>query len=206
MKKSMLSFILHPISTFVLGVIFAVLFLFFYLKAQPLADSQKLTADYQKALAEASQPGPPVDSPEEKAALDRFSLFLANVGNADFLKENTSKTYAPGAYLDDTLVTHHGPEEIRDYFLATAGTMTHYSFEKLGHARSGEDHYFRWKMIFSAPKLANGQEVHSVGVSQVRFNAEGQVTFHQDFWDSGKHIYGQIPVVGGLLESIRKRF
>jgi hypothetical protein len=28
---------------------------------------------------------------------------------------------------------------------------------------------------------------------------------HQDYWDSGFNIYGQIPVLGGAIESIRRR-
>jgi hypothetical protein len=29
---------------------------------------------------------------------------------------------------------------------------------------------------------------------------------HQDFWDSGTNIYGQLPVLGGVIETIRSRF
>jgi len=60
-------------------------------------------------------------------------------------------------------------------------------------------------MIFSAPKLSGGSPIHSVGMSQVRFDAQGKVAFHQDFWDSGKNIYGKIPIVGGLIHTIRNR-
>ena len=55
------------------------------------------------------------------------------------------------------------------------------------------------------PKLAKGEPIHSVGISQVRFNENGKVVFHQDFWDSGRHIYGQIPVVGGMIGIIKDR-
>jgi hypothetical protein len=43
-------------------------------------------------------------------------------------------------------------------------------------------------------------------MSHVRFNSAGQVVMHQDFWDSGTNIYGQLPVMGGVIESIRRRF
>jgi hypothetical protein len=71
---------------------------------------------------------------------------------------------------------------------------------------SGNDHYIRWTMVFTAPKLNGGNPVESVGMSHVRFNQAGQVIMHQDFWDSGTNIYGQIPVLGGVIESIRRRF
>ena len=83
--------------------------------------------------------------------------------------------------------------------------MSSFELNILDTARSGPDHYIRWEMIFSAPKLSGGSPIHSVGMSQVRFDAQGKVAFHQDFWDSGKNIYGKIPIVGGLIHTIRNR-
>jgi hypothetical protein len=61
-------------------------------------------------------------------------------------------------------------------------------------------------MVFSAPKLNGGKPVESVGMSHIRLNPEGKVVIHQDFWDSGTNIYGQIPALGGVIETIRRRF
>ena len=91
------------------------------------------------------------------------------------------------------------------YFHATADTMTSYEVTINDTASSGNEHYVRWTMVFSAPKLNGGKPVHSVGMSHIRLNSAGQVTMHQDFWDSGLNIYGQIPVVGGIVETIRRR-
>lgn len=84
--------------------------------------------------------------------------------------------------------------------------MTQYQVTVDDTVSSGNDHYVRWTMVFTAPKLNGGKPVESVGMSHVRFNSAGQVIMHQDFWDSGTNIYGQLPVLGGVIESIRKRF
>jgi hypothetical protein len=47
--------------------------------------------------------------------------------------------------------------------------------------------------------------VTSVGVSQIRFDREGKVAFHQDFWDSGKNFYAHLPVIGGAVGYVGKR-
>ncbi len=83
--------------------------------------------------------------------------------------------------------------------------MTSYEVTIDDTASSGNEHYVRWTMVFSAPKLNGGKPVRSVGMSHVRLNSAGQVTMHQDFWDSGMNIYGQIPVIGGAIEMIRRR-
>ena len=122
-----------------------------------------------------------------------------------YIRENTAKAYAPDAYLDDTLVVHRGACEIEEYFVKTSETMTSYQVTIDDVARSGPDHYVRWTMVFAAPALAGGKPVHSTGISQIRFNREGKVAFHQDFWDSGKNFYAHLPVVGGAVGYVRKR-
>jgi hypothetical protein len=140
------------------------------------------------------------------ASLEPFTTFLQKISDKEYVRENTSKVYAKDAYLNDTLVTHHGPKEIMAYFHNTADTMTSYQVTIDDTASNGSEHYVRWTMVFSAPRLNGGKPVESVGMSHVRLNSEGKVVMHQDFWDSGTNIYGQIPALGGVIETIRRRF
>jgi hypothetical protein len=202
----MMSFLTHPVTTFFGGGILALIGVGILLNAKMESNlTAQFVKDYHDAMSKAGEAGPAAGSSEEAAAIQRFTDFLKNVGDKTYIEEETAKAYAADAYLDDTIVTHRGPEEIRKYFLQTAETMTSFEVNILDASRSGADHYIRWEMIFAAPKLAGGEPIHSVGISQVRFNEEGKVAFHQDFWDSGRHIYGQIPVVGGLIGIIRNR-
>lgn len=167
----------------------------------PRPDTAKRVGEYQTALSITASA-----SSTSSAGLDAFGKFLQNVGNKDYVSENTAKVYAENAYLNDTLVSHHGPEEIKAYFLETAETMQSYEVTIDDTASAGAEHYVRWTMTFTAPALNGGKPVKSVGMSHVRLNREGKVLMHQDFWDSGTNIYGQLPVVGGVIESIRRRF
>ena len=202
----MTSFLFHPVTTFIGGAIIALLVLGLFLNSKTEADqTAQLVKNYREAMTKAGDQGPAPGTPEEKSAIKTFTDFLKNVGDKEYIKNETAKAYAENAYLDDTIVTHYGPEEIKNYFVQTAETMTQFEVNILDRARSGSDHYIRWEMIFSAPKPGGGEPIHSVGMSQVRFDSEGKVAFHQDFWDSGKNIYGKIPVVGGLISIIRNR-
>ena len=202
----MTAYLFHPLTTFIAGALLSLIILALVLKSSSEPNhTEGLVQTYEDAMTKAGEQGPAPGTPEEEAALATFTNFLKNVGNKEYIEQQTAKAYAPDAFLDDTIVTHYGPEEIKKYFLATAETMTSFEVRILDHARSGHDHYVRWKMIFSAPKLGGGTPIHSVGMSQVRFTKDGQVAFHQDFWDSGKNIYGQIPIVGGVISIIRNR-
>jgi limonene-1,2-epoxide hydrolase len=169
----------------------------------PNPDTTKRVKEYKSALSTTKAESSANPSDESVAA---FTTFLQKIGDKDYVRENTAKVYAKDAYLNDTLVTHHGSGEIMAYFLETADTMTHYEVTIDDIASSGAEHYVRWTMVFTAPGLNGGKPVESCGVSHVRVNRSGKVVMHQDFWDAGTNIYGQIPVVGGVIESIRRRF
>ena len=58
-------------------------------------------------------------SPAEKEAIFRFENFLGHLDEKT-AREDTTKVYAPDAFLNDTLKTLHGSVPIRDYFIKTA--------------------------------------------------------------------------------------
>ncbi len=167
----------------------------------PNPDTRLRVREYKDTLKKSNS-----NSVSSNAGLKNFTIFLQKISDREYVIAKTAKVYAQDAYLNDTLVTHHGPEEIKAYFLQTADTMKSYEVTIDDTASSGNEHYVRWTMVFSAPALNGGKPVESVGMSHVRLNSAGQVVMHQDFWDSGTNIYGQIPVVGGIIETIRRRF
>lgn len=169
----------------------------------PNPDTSKRVTEYKSALSSTKAASSANPSDQSVAA---FTTFLQKIGDKEYVRENTAKVYAKDAYLNDTLVTHHGPDEIMAYFLKTSDTMTTYEVTIDDVASSGSEHYIRWTMVFTAPGLNGGKPVESCGISHIRLNGDGKVVMHQDFWDAGTNIYGQIPVLGGVIESIRRRF
>lgn len=201
-----LSLFTHPLATFIGGILIAVLAIFLLLSSCAAPNtSEAVVQNYKTRLEKVAPSGLEAGSPGEKAAIARFTSFLQGISDTQYVRENTLKVYAADAYLDDTLVIHHGASEIEAYFVKTSETMTSYKVTIDDVARSGNDYYVRWTMIFSAPMLSGGKPVHSIGVSQIRLNREGQVEFHQDFWDSGKNFFAHLPVIGGGVGYVRKQ-
>ncbi len=202
----MLSKLTHPLTAFIAGALVAVIGIYLILKLfQPSNRSAESIADYHARLRKIDAVGLKHDVENEQEAIARFKAFLQGIGDPKYVRENTLKVYTGDAYLDDTLTIHQGAAEIESYFLKTSETMTSYQVTIDDVAGSDSDYYVRWTMVFAAPALNGGKPVHSVGVSQIRFNREGKVEFHQDFWDSGKHFYAHLPVVGGAVGFVRKQ-
>ena len=72
-------------------------------------------------------------------------------------------------------------------------------------AVSGRNYYFRWTMDTRMKNLAHGKTVRTIGITMVRFDSEGRVILHQDFWDSAQGVWEHVPVMGGVIRWIRTK-
>lgn len=60
-----------------------------------------------------------------------------------------------------------------------------------------------WTMTYRHPRLKRGKDIAVQGASHLRF--DDKITFHQDFFDGGQLLYEQIPVLGTLIQGLKKR-
>lgn len=48
-----------------------------------------------------------------------------------------------------------------------------------------------------------GDEQRIRGVSHLKFNADGRVCFHRDYWDAAEELYMKLPGLGLLMRALR---
>jgi hypothetical protein len=160
---------------------------------------------FQSALAETAVVyGPPKGSPAEKESIARFENFLGNLDEKT-AREETEKVYAPDAFLNDTLKTLHGSPAIRQYFIKTAQGLESMKVTFNDVAVSDRNYYFRWIMETRMKNLAKGKTVRTIGVTMIRFDPEGRVILHQDFWDSAQGVWGHVPLLGTAIRWIQAK-
>jgi hypothetical protein len=163
-----------------------------------------LNASYERALERTAPlavtlvPG----SEQEQQAFAGVQRYFAGM-TADSVRKLTATVYAPQGYLNDTLVGIDGADRIEAYFSHTMERARLLKVEFLERAPAGTDWYVRWRMTVAADGLNGGQEVITYGVTQFRFDADGRVLIHKDFWDSGTGLYEQLPVIGGAVRRVR---
>lgn len=51
-----------------------------------------------------------------------------------------------------------------------------------------------------------GRRVVVHGVSHLVFDEEGRVALHRDYWDAAGELYEKLPVLGTLMQRLRRRF
>jgi hypothetical protein len=162
-------------------------------------------SSFREALAQTEKiQGPVRGSCTEQAGIRRFEDFLAHLDQKT-ARDETEKVYAPDAYLNDTLKTIHGAPAIRDYFIKTAKGLDSMTVTFDDVAASGRNYYFRWTMDTRMKNLARGKTVRTIGITMVRFDSEGRVILHQDFWDSAQGVWEHVPVMGAVIRWIRTK-
>jgi limonene-1,2-epoxide hydrolase len=140
---------------------------------------------------------------EENEAISRFTAFYA-VFSADVIKKGVRNLYAENAYFRDVYKTVQGRDSIEAYFLKSAETIHECTFDIQDIAVHEGNYYFRWIMHLTTKRWKD-QPITAVGMSHVRFDKEGMVIFHQDYWDSSI-IYEKVPIMGSVIRWIKRQF
>ncbi len=62
-----------------------------------------------------------------------------------------------------------------------------------------------WRFEFGVRvvKTVRAQVVH--GVTHFKFDAQGKVSLHRDYWDTGEELYMKLRLLGWLLRALRRR-
>ena len=170
----------------------------------PLRGADPVETLDQALAATESVPGPERGSCTEQAGIERFRDFLEHLDEQSAI-DKTTTVYARDAYLDDTLKTVRGNEAIRDYFVKTAQGLDGMVVRFDDLAVSGRNYYFRWTMGTRMKHLARGRNIRTTGVTLVRFDREGKVILHQDYWDSARGVWDHVPGIGAVIRGIRSR-
>lgn len=171
----------------------------------PPMDNSAIDAYSRAAASEVN--GPSTESDPSQAILDGISRWKALL--ADLSEENirgkTASVYADTLFFNDTLKTLRSAEEIESYLLETAGMLQFGRVTYEDVAISGDNVYIRWRMVYRSKTLNKKQDIVTIGMSHLRFDPQGKVVLHQDFWDSTRGIFEHVPVIGAGIRAVKKR-
>ena len=148
---------------------------------------------------------PASGSADESIAIENFKTFFSSFA-ADRIDKLLAKTYASDIYFNDTLKAIQGIDDLAHYLKESAAAVEDCRVEVIEVTRTeNNDHYFRWKMLIRFKRFKKGQDTWTVGMSHLRFNANGLVVYHQDYWNATDGLFRHIPILGSLINAVIKR-
>lgn len=135
--------------------------------------------------------------------MELFKTLYRSMCASDLQEELLTEVYAEDLLFQDSF---HKIES-RDAFL-------HYCSELYENLRSCDFDFhdqwmndgqamLTWTMTYSHPKLNRGKPISVEGASHLRFNEK--VYFHQDYFDGGALLYEHVPVLGSIIQQLKKR-
>ncbi len=124
-----------------------------------------------------------------------------NRNNLDTLAE----IYSDNIVFIDPAHTLNGLTQLRDYFEKLYSGLDSIKFDFFDHQQQNEVAYVQWRMNMHHSRLRRGRLVSVQGVSRLEFDTNQKVKLHRDYFDLGEMLYENLPIIGRVILSIKKR-
>ncbi|MFN2356691.1 MAG: nuclear transport factor 2 family protein [Desulfotignum sp.] len=108
-------------------------------------------------------------------------------------------------HFEDPAHTLDGIDSLKQYFSVLYENIQSIHFDFNTHLQSGSQAFMTWTMHYSHPRLAKGRPITVDGCSCLFFAPDGRVIDHRDYFDLGAMVYEHIPVLGNIIQTIKKR-
>jgi hypothetical protein len=117
------------------------------------------------------------------------------------------EVYAPDAYLNDGLKQVVGADAIADYLARSVegAERVDFAFADITGSPIGPEYYVRWQMTQQRSGLNGGEPYAAGGISHFRFDADGRLVLHRDYWNTAGGFYERLPGLGWLIRRVRAR-
>jgi hypothetical protein len=167
-------------------------------------DPMKFHADALAATEPAQLGAPSAGSAAQKEAVERFRAFFGDLNEAR-VKESIRDVYSENVWFNDTLKSIRGVGVLEHYLVETARNVESCKVDIDEVIPSPSGVYVRWRMHILFKKFRKGEVQSSIGVTLLRFDKDGRVAYHQDYWDSGANLFEKVPVLGAGIRALKRR-
>ena len=163
------------------------------------SDNLSYPAAYRAALIETQQ-----SAPVREEDLELFIKFLKSIGTPGSARA-AAELYAENIHFSDALILTTDKQVIVKHFsdLEAAGNKVKVTMHQ--RILSGNDIFLVWSMEARFTPIRKERISDSLGVTHLRFDENGKVVLHQDFWDSTEGFFRHIPVLGSAVNAVKRR-
>jgi steroid delta-isomerase len=154
-----------------------------------------------------SAPSPPAHRPADPAAVPphvaRVVAFYEAIGPQDVGR--IGDLYSADAFFKDPFNEVSGVPAIARIFAHMFDQVDGPRFVVRETLAQGDSALLVWdfEFAFRRPLPRGPQRVR--GCSHLRFDAEGRVGYHRDYWDVAEELYTKLPVLGAVMRLLRRR-
>jgi steroid Delta-isomerase len=137
-------------------------------------------------------------------ALDRFAAYWESLTPAGVAA--LASYYTEDATFRDPFNHVRGYTAIQRIFTEMFERLIDPRFRVIETLQQDQAALLVWTFTFRIkafqPKVSRTIE----GTTLIRFAPDGRVREHRDYWDAAGELYEQLPLIGGVLRALRRRF
>lgn len=111
--------------------------------------------------------------------------------------------YAADAVFKDPFNAVQGEAHIRHIFQHMFQQVEAPRFHVLQVVEQGNDAFLVWDFEYRLKPLGQAMTIH--GSSHLRFDEQGRIAYHRDYWDAAEELYEKLPLLGGLMRLLKKQ-
>ncbi len=113
--------------------------------------------------------------------------------------------YASDAYFKDPFNEVRDIESIHSIFAHMFVSSHNPRFIVQTKIAQGNEAFLTWEFRFRIKRYKPEVEQIIRGASHLRWNAEGRVHFHRDYWDAAEELYEKLPIIGAIMRWMKRR-
>lgn len=130
--------------------------------------------------------------------VEKFTAFLENL-SPERISE-MDDLFAPDVDFLDPINTALDLEHLKRIEKDLFKQLKEIRFKVEESAGEGEEAFVKWVMNYKF-RIWKRQ---ITGVSHLKFNEEGKISYQHDYWDASFPIYGEFPPLGWIMKGIKK--
>ena len=115
------------------------------------------------------------------------------------------EVYGPQARFKDPFNDVQGPAAIRRVFEHMYRTLDAPRFVVRSAVLEADEAFLSWDFLFRLHRIDPRREQCIRGATHLRFDGDGRVALHRDYWDAAEELYEKLPGVGVLMRWLKRR-
>lgn len=136
-----------------------------------------------------------------ECALARLVAFYEHLSQESLAQ--LGAVYAPDARFKDPFNEVQGHAAILAIFEHMFVQVDAPRFIVLDRMAQGGQAFLTWEFRFRMKRRVAGEQCIR-GATHVRFDAQGRVAEHRDYWDVAEELYEKLPLLGGFMRLLKR--
>lgn len=143
-----------------------------------------------------------LSSGEHEADLQRVVAFFETV-TLESAPRELPHLYARDAYFKDPFSEVSGLDKIMPIFTHMFRQVENPRFAVTSTVLQGNRAFMTWDFLFHMKRFSRDEQCIR-GATHFRFDEEGLVSYHRDYWDAAEELYEKLPVLGSMMRVLKQ--